>query len=80
MMYGRQTWALNKQLINKLQTTQRAMERKVLKVQLHDKISVTEKREKTEITDVISFTQKPEMEMGKAHCQINTQQIDQAMH
>ena len=38
MTYGCQTWSLTKALIKKLETSQRAMERKMLNVKLKDKI------------------------------------------
>lgn len=52
---GCQTWTLNKQVNNKLQTTQRAMERKRLNIKLQDKISVKEISKKRKITDVTRF-------------------------
>ena len=55
MAYGSQTWALNKQLCQRLQTTQRAMERKMLKIKLKDKIPATEIRRKTQVMDIMTY-------------------------
>ena len=38
MTYGCQTWSLTKALVKKLETSQRAMERKMLNVKLKDSI------------------------------------------
>ena len=41
MAYGCQTWSLTKALVKKLETNQRAMERKMLNVKLKDRIHNT---------------------------------------
>ena len=51
-----QTWSLNTQLTNKLRTSQRAMERKMLGLKLQDKIPCSEIRKRTEVIDVIEYT------------------------
>ncbi|GFN74509.1 endonuclease-reverse transcriptase [Plakobranchus ocellatus] len=58
MTYGCQTWTLNKQLYHKLQTSQRAMERKMLNIKLKDKIPTMEIRKKTQVTDVVQYIQR----------------------
>ena len=65
--YGCQTWSLNKQLTNKLRTTQRAMERKMLGLKLQDKIPCSEIRKRTKITDITEYTLKQTVEMGRAY-------------
>ena len=47
MAYGCQTWPLTKALIKKLETSQRAMERKMLNVKLKDRIRNTIIRQMT---------------------------------
>ena len=37
VIYGCQTWSLNRQMINKLRTAQRAMDRKMLDLKVQDK-------------------------------------------
>ena len=46
LTYGTETWALNKNIINRLQVTQRAMERRILNINLQDRITNTEIRKK----------------------------------
>ena len=58
MTYGCQTWSLNKQMINKLRTAQRAMERKMLDLKLQDKMLCSEIRKITKIIDIIEYTLK----------------------
>ena len=58
MTYGCQTWSLNKQMTNKLRTAQRAMERKMLDLELKDKIPCSEIRKRTKIIDIIEYTLK----------------------
>ena len=58
MTYGCQTWFLNKQTTNKLRTAQRAMEKKMLDLQLKDKIPCSEIRKRTNIIDIIEYTLK----------------------
>ena len=55
---GFQTWSLKIQLINKLRTAQRAMERKILGLMLQDKIPCLEIRKRTKIIGVIEYTLK----------------------
>ncbi|GFO36609.1 endonuclease-reverse transcriptase [Plakobranchus ocellatus] len=55
MTYGCQTWTLNKQLCHKLQTAQRAMERKMLNIRLKDRIPTIEIRKKTQVIDVVQY-------------------------
>ena len=56
--YGCQTWSLNKQLANKLRTSQRAKERKMLDLKLQDKILCSEIRKRTKIIDIVEYTLK----------------------
>ena len=58
MTYGRQTWSINKQLTNKLDTAQRAMESKMLGLKLQDKIPGSQIRKRTKIIDIIEYTLK----------------------
>ncbi|GFO28611.1 endonuclease-reverse transcriptase [Plakobranchus ocellatus] len=58
MTYGCQTWTLNKQLCHKLQTAQRAMERKMLNIKLKDRIPTIEIRKKTQVIDVVQYIQR----------------------
>ncbi|GFO17416.1 endonuclease-reverse transcriptase [Plakobranchus ocellatus] len=58
MAHGCQTWTLNKQLCQKLQTAQRAMERKMLNIKLKDRILTIEIRKKTQVTDVVQYIQR----------------------
>ena len=53
LTYGTETWALNKNIINRLQVTQRAMERRILNINLQDRITNTEIRKRTKVKDVI---------------------------
>lgn len=55
MIYGSETWTMRKADQNKLQVTQRSMERIMLKVSRRDRIRNTEIRERTGITDIITF-------------------------
>ena len=50
------TWSLNKQMTNKLRTTQRAMERKMLDLKRQDKIPCSEIRKRADIIDIIEYT------------------------
>ena len=52
MTYCCQTWSLNKQMTNKLRTTQRAMERNMLDLKLKDKIPCLVIRKRTKIIDM----------------------------
>ncbi|GFO06076.1 endonuclease-reverse transcriptase [Plakobranchus ocellatus] len=58
MTYGCQTWTLNKQLCHKLQTAQRAMERKMLNIKHKDRIPTIEIRKKTQVIDVVQNIQR----------------------
>ncbi|GFN92895.1 endonuclease-reverse transcriptase [Plakobranchus ocellatus] len=58
MTYGCQTWILNKQLCHKLQTAQRAMKRKMLKIKLKDSIPTIEIRKKAQVIDVVQYIQR----------------------
>ena len=58
MTYGCQIWSLNKQMTNKLRTSQKAMERKMLDLKLKDKIPCSEIRKRTKIIDIIEYTLK----------------------
>ena len=55
MTYGCQTWTLTKQLANKIETAQRAMERRMLNIKLQDRIPCKEIRAKTKIKDILQF-------------------------
>ncbi|GFO00650.1 LOW QUALITY PROTEIN: endonuclease-reverse transcriptase [Plakobranchus ocellatus] len=57
MTYGCQTWILNKQPCHKLQTVQRAMERKMLNIKLKDRVTTTGIRKKTQVIDVVEYIQ-----------------------
>ena len=58
MTYGCQTWSLTKATTQRLRTAQRAMERKMLKAKLKDKIPCREIRAKTNIKDIVKFAAK----------------------
>ncbi|GFO47340.1 endonuclease-reverse transcriptase [Plakobranchus ocellatus] len=58
MTYGCQTWTLNKQLCHKLQTAQRAMERKMLKIKLKDRIPKIEIRKKMQVIVEVQYIQR----------------------
>jgi hypothetical protein len=49
--YGSETWTVRKTEKNKLQTTQRAMERQILRIKLRDKVRNEEIRRKTRLKD-----------------------------
>ena len=51
--YGCQTWSLTKALVKKLETSQRAMERRMLNVKLEDKIRNITVRQRTRVTDIV---------------------------
>lgn len=53
MTYGAETWTTTKYLENKLQTAQRAMERKMLQISIRDKVRCSEIRKKTGVKDII---------------------------
>ena len=64
--YGCQTWSLTKETKRKIQTTQRAMERKILHITLRDKWNNNRIREATNVTDALRFVRGGEMEVGWA--------------
>ena len=65
MTYVCQTWSHTKTLVKKLEISQRPMERKMLNVQLKDRIRNTIIRQRTGVTDSrICST----YEMGWTHC------------
>ena len=66
MTYGCQTWSLTKETKRKIQTTQRAMERKILHITLRDKWNNNRIREATNVTDALRFVRGGEMEVGWA--------------
>ena len=51
MTYGCQTWSLKKALIKQLETSQRAIERKMLNVKVKNRIRNTFIRQRTRVTD-----------------------------
>ena len=55
MTYGAETWSTTKEIEQKLRTTQRAMERRMLNLTLRDKIRHSDIRQITQVKDVISF-------------------------
>ena len=55
MTYGCQTWSLTKALVKKLDTSQRAMERKTLNVKLKDRICNIIIRQRTRVTDIVQY-------------------------
>jgi hypothetical protein len=50
--YAAETWSLTKQIIHRLQVTQRAMERAMLGISLRDHIPNVEIRRRTRVTDI----------------------------
>ena len=58
MTYGYQTWYLIKAFVKKLETNQRAMERKRLNVKLKDRICNTINRQRTRVTDIVQTNTK----------------------
>ena len=55
MTYGCQTWSLTKASVKKLETSQRAMERRMLNVKLKDRIRNTTIRQRTRVTDIVQY-------------------------
>lgn len=53
MTYGAETWATTKEIEQKLRTTQRAMERRMLNLTLRDRVRHSDIRQKTKVKDVI---------------------------
>ena len=58
MTYGCQTWTLTKVMGQKLRTAQNAMEKKMLKLKVKDKVPCTEIRKRTGVQDVVQFVLK----------------------
>ena len=55
MTYGCLTWSPTKALVKKLETSQRAMERKMLKVKLKDRIRKTIIRHRTRVINIVQY-------------------------
>ena len=55
MTYVCQTWSLTKPLVKKLETSQRATERKMLNVKLKDRIRTTIIRQRTKVADIVQY-------------------------
>ena len=55
LTYGCETWAFTKKLLLKIRTCQRAMERTILGLKLKDKVAHIKIREKTKVTDAITY-------------------------
>ena len=55
MAYVCKTWCLVKTLLKKLETSQRAMERKMLNVKLQDRIRNTIIRQRTRVADIVQY-------------------------
>ena len=53
--YRCQTWSLTKALVKKLETSQRAMERRLLNVKLEDRIRNTTIRQRTRVADIVQY-------------------------
>ena len=53
--YGCDTWPLKINNVQKIRSTQRAMERKILGISLLDKVRHTDIREKTKFKDVVIY-------------------------
>ena len=68
MTYGCQTWSLTKALVKKLETSQRAMERRMLNVKLKDRICNTVIRQSIGVKDTVQYVTNMKMEMGWTHC------------
>jgi hypothetical protein len=69
MTYGTETWPLTMGLIRRLNVTQRAMERAMLGVSLRDRIRNDENRKRTKVTDVAPTNCRPQVAVGRAHCE-----------
>lgn len=57
LTYGCQTWTFDTKTKQKIQTTQRAMERSCLGLKLRDRVRNTNIRKKTNVTDALRFSQ-----------------------
>ena len=55
MTYGCQTWSLTKALVKKQETSQRAVERRMLNVKLKGRICNTTIRQRTRVTDIVQY-------------------------
>ena len=55
MTYGCQTWSLTKALVKKLETSLRAMERRMFNVKLKVRIRNTPIRQRTRVTDIVQY-------------------------
>ena len=55
MTYGCQTWSLTEALVKKLETSQQAMEKKMLNVKLKDRIRNTIIRQRTTVTNIVQY-------------------------
>ena len=55
MTYGYQTWSLTEVSVKKLETSQQAMERRMLNVKLKDRIRNTTIRQRTKVTDIVQY-------------------------
>ena len=53
MTYGAEVWSTTKEIEQKLITTQRAMERRMLNISLHDKVRHAIIRNQTRVKDII---------------------------
>ena len=61
LTYGAQTWALTETQLNKLRTTQRAMERSILNVKRVERIRNVEIRNRTKVEDAGFLVKKAKM-------------------
>ena len=53
IVYGAETWSTTREMEQKLITTQRAMERKMLSISLRDRVRHTEIRKRTKVKDIM---------------------------
>lgn len=58
LTYGCQTWIFDLKTRNKIQTTQRKMERSCLGIKLNDKVKNVDIRKKTKVCDALTFSLK----------------------
>ena len=58
MTYGCQTWSLTKDIVNKMEVSQRKMERKMLGIKQIDKIPNLTNRERTKVDDILKVITK----------------------
>ncbi|KAI1712838.1 putative uncharacterized transposon-derived protein F52C9.6 [Ditylenchus destructor] len=58
LLYGCETWSLTKTQENRLRTTQRAMERRILGISLRDKITSNSIRQQTQFQDAVEEAKK----------------------